>query len=341
MATRMKRFFAFLFLALLAIPAAASAAEKGLTIKAVRSFSYTAFTRIVFELEAAAPYVLTRSADGRSLLLSAFDGPCAVKSALPPVRDGVIAGMESKEEAGKLFVVIRLDAAAGEVKDFVLRGPDRIVLDVARGTAQAAPVSADAQVVVVLDPGHGGRDTGIVSAQAEEKAVNLDLAQAIRKLLQRDKQLKVVLTRDRDTAATLDERAAAANAAGAAVFVSLHAGPGTESRVYIQDPEEDLGAQTARPENRDFLGYETGSEQQENLWGRQQASHTKESGALGRALARELAGNPAAEPVQAPLAGLKAVDAAAVLVEIGLEQDRSRAAEAVAKGIEQYVSGIR
>jgi N-acetylmuramoyl-L-alanine amidase len=338
----MKRFFPFFFLAFLLLPAAARPAEKGLTIKAVRSFSYATFTRIVFELEAAAPYVLTKSADGRSLLLSAYDGPCTVKSSLPQIRDGVIAGVEAKEDAGKLFIVIRLDAAAGDVKDFVLRGPDRIVLDVAKGSVPAAPPSpAGVQAVIVLDPGHGGRDTGIVAAQAEEKTLNLDMVQTIRKLLQKNPRLKVILTRDRDATITLNERAAAANAAGASVFVSLHAGPGNDSRVYIQDPEEDFGLPATRLENKDFLGYETGSEQQENLWGRQQASHTKESGALGRALARELAGNPAAEPIQAPLAELKAVDAAAVLVEIGVEQDRSRAAETVAKGIEQYVSGNR
>ena len=44
-----------------------------------------------------------------------------------------------------------------------------------------------------------------------------------------------------------------------------------------------------------------------------------------------------AEPVQAPLALLKAVDAAAVMIEIGMEMDRMQAAEAIAKGIEQYV----
>ncbi len=310
-------------------------------VKAVRSSSYDAFTRIVFELESAAPYVLTRSADGRSLLLTAYDGPCTLKSALPPLHDGVIRALESAEEAGKLIIVIRLTAAAGDVKDFVLRGPDRIVLDVSKGSIPANAVPGDAQMVIVLDPGHGGRDTGVVAGQGEEKSLNLDVAHAVKKALLKNQRLKVVLTRDKDTTITADERAAAANAAGALVFVSLHSAPGTGSRVYIQDPEEDLEVQTARPESRDFLGFETGSEQQEKLWGRQQAAHAKESGALGRILARELSGNTDAEPVQAPVAGLKAVDAAAVLVEIGMDQDRTRAAEIAAKGIEQYVSGNR
>ncbi len=341
MTARMKRLFPLFFLALLLTAEPALSLEKGMTIRAVRSVSYTAFTRIVFELDAAGPYVLTRSADGRSLLLSSYDGSCTLKSALPQVHDGVIAGVESREEAGRLFIIIRLDAAAGEVKDFVLRAPDRIVLDVTKGPAPPAPALTEAQVLIALDPGHGGRDTGVVEAQVEEKALTIDLAQGIRKALQKNQRLKVMLTRDRDIGVTLDERAAVANAAGAVLFVSLHAGPGKDTRVYIQDPEEDSGPQASRPESRDFLGYETGSEQQEKLWGRQQASHAKDSGVLGRILARGLSGNAEAEPVQAPLAGLNTVDAAAVLVEIGMAQDRTRAAELIAKGIEQYVSGNR
>ncbi len=89
--------------------------------------------------------------------------------------------------------------------------------------------------------------------------------------------------------------------------------------------------------SNDFLGYETGSEQQEMLWGKQQARIRRESGALGRKLARQIAGQDSAEPVQAPLALLKAVDAAAVLIETGAAMDRALAAEAIARGIELYV----
>jgi hypothetical protein len=44
----------------------AGAVEKGLTVKGVRYSTYAAFTRIVFEVEAAAPYVVTRSQDGKA-----------------------------------------------------------------------------------------------------------------------------------------------------------------------------------------------------------------------------------------------------------------------------------
>ncbi|HEX9136826.1 MAG TPA: N-acetylmuramoyl-L-alanine amidase [Nitrospirota bacterium] len=346
----MQRLLKLILVSLLMMPASTFSAEKGLTVKGVRYFSYAAFTRIVFEIEAAAPYILTRTTDGRTLLFSAYEGPFALKAQLPVIRDGVVNGIETKEDAGRNVVLIHLDSAGGEVKDFVLRGPDRIVLDIARGAASSAAspsapppssptaIADTAAVVVVLDAGHGGRDTGIMTIQGQEKSLTLDLAHAVRKILQKSSHFKVLLTREKDQALSLDERAGFANAAGTTVFVSIHAATGVVGRVFILDPDDDLaGQQAARTASRDFLSFEAGSEEQEKLWGRQQAVHAKESGVFGRRLARQLEGRDDAEPVQAPIAGLKAIDSAAVMVEIGLEQDRAKAAEAIAKGIEKYV----
>jgi N-acetylmuramoyl-L-alanine amidase len=336
----MQRLLKLILVSLLMVPTGTFSAEKGLTVKGVRYFSYAAFTRIVFEIEAAAPYILTRTTDGRTLLFSAYEGPFALKAQLPVIRDGVVNGIETKEDAGRNVVLIHLDSAGGEVKDFVLRGPDRIVLDIARGAASSAasaPAIAGTPVVVVLDAGHGGRDTGIVTIQGQEKSMTLDLAHAVRKILQKSSHFKVLLTREKDQALSLDERAGFANAAGTAIFVSIHAATGAAGRVFILDPDDDqAGQQAARTASRDFLSFEAGSEEQEKLWGRQQAAHAKESGVFGRQLARQLEGRNDAEPVQAPIAGLKAIDSAAVMVEIGMEQDRAKAAEAIAKGIEQY-----
>jgi len=335
----MKMILKLILVSLLLLPSGAFSAEKGLTVKGVRYFSYAAFTRIVFEIEATAPYILTRTADGRTLFFTAYEGPFALKAQLPVIRDGVVNGVESKEEAGRNVVLIHLDRVAGEVKDFVLRGPDRIVLDIARGTASLTPaVQADKPVVVVLDAGHGGKDTGIVTARGQEKVLTLELAQSVRKILQKEGQFKVILTRDKDQALSLDERAEIANAAGTNLFVSIHAAAGSAEKVYILEPDDDLaGQQATRTASSDFLSFDAGNEEQEKLWGRQQAAHAKESGFFGRSLARQLEGRANAEPVQAPISGLKAIDSAAVMVEIGMDQDGRKVAEAIGKGIEQYV----
>jgi N-acetylmuramoyl-L-alanine amidase len=328
-------------LCILVLPAAASASEKGLVVKGVRYSSYAAFTRVVFEIEAAAPYVLTKTEDGRSLMLTAYEGPLAVKSSLPTVRDGVVSGLEVKEEARRTYLMVHLDGAAGEVKDFVLRGPDRIVLDISRGVATSTAVHAGRLTVIVLDPGHGGRESGIVTAQGYEKTFTLDLAHEIKKNLQKNARLKVILTREKDLALSLDDRAAFSKAVGATIFVSVHGAPGKGAQVLIQDLMDDAGTDAPPSASGDFIGFEAVSEQQEMLWGRQQAAHARESGDLGRMLARQLMDKELAEAVQVPLAGLKSVDAAAVMVEVGMEQDRSRTAEAVAGGIEHYARESR
>jgi N-acetylmuramoyl-L-alanine amidase len=340
----MRKIIPFIFLCLPLLISPAGAADKGLTVKAVRSSSYATFTRIVFEVEAAAPYSITRSQDGRSVLLSSYEGQFLIKSSLPVVHDGVIAGIEKLEEGGRNYALIRLDTAAEQVKDFTLRGPDRIVIDVSKGTAPLAlSLAGNRPLVIVIDPGHGGKDAGLMTAQGLEKTFDLELSLMVRNLLQKIDSMKVVLTREKDQTLSLDERAAFANAAGAAIFVSIHGAAGTESHVYIQDISEDMGELAARtkPVSGDFLGFETESEQQELVWGMQQAAHMQKSGGLGRQLARQLSGSTSAEPVQAPLAGLRAVDASAVMIEIGMDQDRAKAAESIAGGIEHYVRDDR
>ena len=339
----MRTFATFMLLCSLSLPAVSLSAEKGVTVKGARYFSYAAFTRLVFELETAAPYTLTKTEGGKTLVFLAYEGPLGVTAKLPAINDGVVKGLELRQEDGGTSVLIRLDAAAGDVKDFVLRNPDRIVLDITRGAAPAQkPLPlAEKVTVIVLDPGHGGKEAGIVTAGGQEKTRTLELARAVKKtLLKKDPKLSVVLTRDADKALSLEERAAAAKAAGAALFVSLHEAPGTEARVYILDPDE--GAVAPAPEGpKDFLGYEAVSEQQELLWGTQQAEHAQESGGLGRKIERALKGKAGGDPAQAPIALLRTIDAAAVMVELGAGEGRSRAADALAKGIELYVRESR
>jgi len=77
--------------------------------------------------------------------------------------------------------------------------------------------------VVVLDPGHGGSDTGAVSPRkVYEKLLVMDVAKRVRNLLQA-RGLTVHLTRDGDQSLSLSERTKKAKGWNADVFVSLHA----------------------------------------------------------------------------------------------------------------------
>ncbi len=77
--------------------------------------------------------------------------------------------------------------------------------------------------IIVLDPGHGGRESGARGADGTaEKAVALKLAELIATELERD--YKVTLTRTDDYHVDLDHRTALANHLKADIFISLHTG---------------------------------------------------------------------------------------------------------------------
>lgn len=77
--------------------------------------------------------------------------------------------------------------------------------------------------VIVIDPGHGGPDSGAVGRKGlAEKNVTLDIARRLRELLQVEEGLKVVLTRETDVLVPLEERTRIANQSNADLFISIH-----------------------------------------------------------------------------------------------------------------------
>lgn len=81
-------------------------------------------------------------------------------------------------------------------------------------------------MLVILDPAHGGSDSGAHSGLEEgavEKDLVLSIAQGMRRELERQ-GVRVVLTRQGDANVSIDERAALANSMSMGFFVSLHVG---------------------------------------------------------------------------------------------------------------------
>jgi N-acetylmuramoyl-L-alanine amidase len=78
--------------------------------------------------------------------------------------------------------------------------------------------------LVMLDPGHGGKDPGAIGVSGTyEKNIALAAASDLRRLLEAGGHYRVELTRTRDVFVPLDERVARAQSRGAALFVSMHA----------------------------------------------------------------------------------------------------------------------
>lgn len=99
----------------------------------------------------------------------------------------------------------------------------------ARSAAPDAPVvpqqpkSADAKKVIVIDPGHGGIDPGASGEGMAEKDLVLAVAKSLAAELGSRGRYDVRLTRTEDIFVSLDERLKYSAAAGADLFISLHA----------------------------------------------------------------------------------------------------------------------
>jgi len=144
---------------------------------------------------------------------------------------------------------------------FTLKGPDRIVIDVyseeeggvphpdePTGDASGETSSADDTAsipretsdvppsditVVVLDPGHGGKDPGAVGPSGYyEKTANLKIAEYLKAYLEDRLSLVVIMTRSDDTYLSLKERTAIANDHDADLFISLHNNANKSSSPY-------------------------------------------------------------------------------------------------------------
>ncbi len=89
----------------------------------------------------------------------------------------------------------------------------------------AKTAAKDAPFTVVIDAGHGGKDVGAKGRKTNEKAVNLDVALALGRLIEKEygkKEVKVVYTRDGDYFVTLQGRCDKANKANGNLFISIH-----------------------------------------------------------------------------------------------------------------------
>jgi N-acetylmuramoyl-L-alanine amidase len=197
--------------------------------------------------------------------------------------------------------------------------------------APAAPSAPPrAAFVVVIDPGHGGDDTGALGPSGlAEKDVTLDLARRLKQRLLAGMDVEVLLTREADKTMALDDRTAIANHARADLFVSIHANSsrranarGAETYFLSYQATDDESRAVAAIENN-TLGLDAGVQGNSNLemllWDLAQTAFLKESSALAEIIQDKL--NAALDIdnrgiKQAPFRVLMGATMPAVLVEI-------------------------
>jgi N-acetylmuramoyl-L-alanine amidase len=178
---------------------------------------------------------------------------------------------------------------------------------------------------IAIDPGHGGDDEGVKSADgAKEKDLTLAIARRVKSVIEARLGLRVLLTRDDDRSLPVDERTSVANNNKADLFISLHANgsrrPATAgAAIYVAAFDTDA-AQAAGGAVR-MPTFGGGSRDIELVpWDLAQTRHLDQSAAFADLLEQAFHDRvPLAErPVdRAPLRVLESANMPAVLIELG------------------------
>lgn len=158
-------------------------------------------------------------ADYRYVVDVTPDGP----SASAPIE---LANNIAPDGAGRDIIV----APAAAVRAFASRSIPPAALTPAVAAQADLPVfdqlpprPGHLKKIIVIDAGHGGKDSGALGASSFEKNVTLATALALRARLERTGRYQVVMTRSTDVFVPLEERVQIARKAGADLFLSLHA----------------------------------------------------------------------------------------------------------------------
>ena len=227
---------------------------------------------------------------------------------------------------------------------------------------------SDPRPLVVLDPGHGGIDTGTKGPSGEEeKDIVLDFAQRLRERVEKSGKYRVLMTRNDDTFVPLADRVRIARDAGAELFVSIHAdslprreGDAQGATIYtLSDTATDsAAARLAEKENRaDVIAGVDLKSEPDDVAGILIDLAERETKSFSAQFARKLLGEmkTVTRVHKSPLksAGfrvLRAPDVPSVLVELGYvsnRQDRqsllsdnwrNRTADSMAQAIDGYFS---
>jgi len=291
----------------------------------------------------------------------------------------IVIDLANPARVDKAFVVdpadgaparLVLELAAADRENFLRK----IALDQRFAHAQPPPSreqqpsSGDARPLVVLDPGHGGIDTGTKGPNGQtEKDIVLDFAKRLEEKIETAGKYRVLLTRSEDSFVPLAERVRFAREAGAALFVSIHAdslphreGDAQGATVYTlsETATDPAAARLAEQENRaDVIAGVDLKDQPDDVAGILIDLAQRETKTFSVQFASKLVGimkrttRLHKEPIKsAGFRVLRAPDVPSVLVELGyvsnkddlqsLSSDswRDHTADSIASAIDGYFS---
>jgi N-acetylmuramoyl-L-alanine amidase len=314
-------------------------------------------TRAVVEISPAAP-VSVAGDSGRVVIRIEAD---ALDLGLPASGGGLIEQIRAGDQANTVTVALGAQAGPPRANSATVDNIARVTVEIPSANAptdtSAAPPPPPVPVpseglplnprpvfqTVVLDPGHGGEDIGVRGAEGlEEKHLTLDIARRVRQRLEMRLGVRVVLTRDDDRAAGLDERAAAANNSKADLFLSLHANTAlvpSMSGAEVFHLRLDSEGEQARLDVAEAVSLPVLSGGRRSIevvrWDLAQAAHVDASAVFASLLEEELRRRVPMSPrpmQQGPMRVLTGANMPAALVELAYLSNPEQAA--MAKGDE-------
>ncbi len=289
------------------------------SLKKVRFFSNAGHTRVVLDLDRKVDYEAHRlSGNQRAkkpprIFVDLFNTRCA--SDLPRKIDldnGLVQSIRTApNNVNKSRIVLDLRKVE-QYKIFSLDHPYRIVMDLwlnekekagikkkssQEGAAErfSAKIRERRKPIIVLDPGHGGKDPGAVSKRGlKEKDVVFSIAKYAQDILVKENRVRVVLTRDCDKFVRLERRTFIANSQNADLFVSIHvnAFPTSDFRgvetFYLDNTTDKAAIRLAALENAtvkgktgDLQGILLTLRQNANAWESYTLAHTVQKNLIG------------------------------------------------------------
>jgi N-acetylmuramoyl-L-alanine amidase len=168
----------------------------------------------------------------------------------------LVARAQMQTDGGQTRVVLRLQPSSRSAFEAKADLPEPALWALPKPVVLPQAVMTAGAIKVVLDPGHGGLDPGAERDGKNEAALVLQFARDLKEVLLRDGNFAVEMTRDSDVFVPLEERISIARAAGADLFISLHAdaiaeGEAVGSTVYTLSAEANDVASATLAERHD------------------------------------------------------------------------------------------
>jgi N-acetylmuramoyl-L-alanine amidase len=147
---------------------------------------------------------------------------------------GLVDSLFTAQEPGMAILTFQFGLMGGTAEALTRRSPPRLLVAISEGTPDDIPLpdferrdpedvpTRDVQRVV-LDPGHGGSDPGILAATGvAEKEISLAIAQSVKRILEEEAEMEVYLTREDDRFLSAESRTELANGWRPDLLVSIH-----------------------------------------------------------------------------------------------------------------------